>query len=159
MTLAKTRRKPEIPPDLVGIAGVHYVAFELARRKMIVLPTTRNTKGYDIVVVSSDGTRHANIQVKASQKRPSFWPMPKAEKVQSGPADFYVLVRGIGERGAGDIECFLVSGKEALDQVKKVKEDQLKKGKAPFSCIYVKGKHATAGAEERWKNAWEAWKL
>jgi hypothetical protein len=72
MAAGKSRKKPDIPNDLVGIAGVHYVAFELSRRKMIALPTTRNTKGYDIVVVSSDTPRHANIQVNPHRGVPTF---------------------------------------------------------------------------------------
>ncbi len=157
--MPKARKKPEIPSELVGVAGVHFVAFELSRRKMIVLPTTRDTKGYDIVVVSSDGRHHANLQVKSAQKRPNFWPMPKPENIQSGSDDFYVLVRGIGETDAGKIECFLVSGKEAHAQVKKVEEDLFKRRKAPFYCIYMKGKYADAGTAERWKSAWKDWRM
>ncbi len=157
--MVKTRKKPEIPTDLVGIAGVHYVAFELSRRKMIVLPTTRNTKGYDIVVLSPDGTRHAIIQVKSAQKRPNFWPMPKSDKVQSGSNDYCVLVRGIGKHGATNIECFLVSGREALGKVTKVEEGLRKRHKAPFPCIYMGGKYAEAGAAERWSKDWQTWTL
>lgn len=62
-----------LPNDLVGIAGVHYVAFELSRRGLVVLPTTRNTRGYDMVAIRPDGSRQASIQVKAAQKRPSFF--------------------------------------------------------------------------------------
>jgi len=155
-TIVRTRKAPEIRNDLVGIAGVHYVAFELSRRGMIALPTTRNTKGYDIIVVSSDGTRHANIQVKAAQKCPSFWPMQHFEKIRKEPNDWYVLVRGILK---GAVECFLVSGQEARAQVKRVEEEDSKEGRAPFPCIYVGTKRAEAGAKERWKSAWEAWKL
>ena len=58
---------------LIGIAGVHYVVAELSRRGMVALPTTRNTAAYDIVVVTPDGDKHANIQVKASSKRVTFF--------------------------------------------------------------------------------------
>lgn len=47
-----------ISKELVGAAGVHYVASELSFRGMIALPTIRNTAGYDLIVVSADGKRH-----------------------------------------------------------------------------------------------------
>ncbi len=44
-------RKGRLDNDLVGIAGVHYIAFELSRRGLVVLPATRNTRGYDMVAI------------------------------------------------------------------------------------------------------------
>ena len=151
------RKKPEIPNDLVGIAGVHYVAFELSRRKVVVLPTTRNTAGYDIIAVSSDGTRHANIQVKTAQRRPNFWPMPHSGKIPNGQHDYFVLVRGIKKN---PIECFFVTGKEARSEVRRVENRQrAKSGKVTFPCIYVAGKYALKAARERWKSACEKWTI
>src|SRR2546427_8373954 len=106
--MTSLRKRPEIPSNLVGIAGVHYVAFELSRRKVTVLSTTRNTKGYDIIAVSSDGRRHANIQVKAAQKKPNFWPMPGSWTIAKGPNDSFGLVRGIAAK-ATEPQCFLVT--------------------------------------------------
>jgi hypothetical protein len=73
-------RDKRIPSALTGIAGVHYVVSELSRRGMIALPTIRNMGAYDIVVASADGRRHANIQVKTSSKRVTFWLMPPSKK-------------------------------------------------------------------------------
>jgi hypothetical protein len=145
-----------IPNALVGISGVHYVAFELSRRGLIALPTTRNTSGYDIVALSSDGRRHANIQVKTAQRRPGFWPMPRSEKIRRGPHDFYVLIRGLAQ---GEIECFLVTGKKAWAQVRKTEERMRKEGGARrvFPVIYACGEFKEAG--DRWKKAWNAWSL
>ena len=39
----------------IGIAGVHYVVSELALRRVVALPTIRNTAGYDIIATSEDG--------------------------------------------------------------------------------------------------------
>jgi hypothetical protein len=85
--------------------------------------------------------------------------MPKSKNIHSDRHDFYVLVRGIGEFGDRPIECFSVTGEEAFAQVKKVEEDLRKRGKAPFPCIYVKGKYAETGTEERWKDAWRTWRI
>lgn len=75
-------------PTLVGIAGVHHVASELSRRGLIALPTTRNTAAYDIAVTTVDGKKHANVQVKASLKRVTFFPMPPSARVRAGPDDY-----------------------------------------------------------------------
>jgi hypothetical protein len=64
-----------VASGLIGIAGVHYLAAELSRRGLVALPTIRNTAGYDIIVARADGTKHANIQVKTSQRKASFWMM------------------------------------------------------------------------------------
>ncbi len=60
---------------------------------MLVLPTTRNTAAYDLLAVTPDGRKHANIQVKTSFMRISNFPMPLPEKIRTGRHDFYVLVR------------------------------------------------------------------
>jgi len=80
------------PSALIGTAGIHFVVPELSRRGMIVLPTVRNTAAYDVIVVSDNGKRHANIQVKTSSKRCTFWPMLPSGKIRTGPDDYYVLL-------------------------------------------------------------------
>src|SRR5881396_2231053 len=78
---------------LIGIAGVHHVVSELSRRGLIALPTIRNTAGYDIIVATVDGLKHANLQVKTSQKKAAFFPIKSSNHIRSGPNDFYVLLR------------------------------------------------------------------
>ena len=78
---------------LIGIAGVHYVVSELSRRGLIALPTVRNTQSYDVIALNREGTWDANIQVKASSKKVSFFPMPNPEKVCTKANDYYVLLR------------------------------------------------------------------
>ena len=68
------RRKPAIATNLTGEAGAHFVACELSRRGAMVLPTTRNTKGFDLVCLNSDGREFfAVVQVKSSYARPGFF--------------------------------------------------------------------------------------
>ena len=95
---------------LIGIAGVHYVVSELSRRGLIALPTVKNTKAYDIVALNEAGTRHANIQVKASSKKASFFPMPPPEKIRTGKMDYYVFVRWVEQEKR--YEGFLLTGRE-----------------------------------------------
>jgi hypothetical protein len=66
---------------------------------MVALPTVRNTAAYDIVAMNVEGTKHANIQVKASYKRVGGFPMPQPEKIRTGSHDFYVFARWIEADG------------------------------------------------------------
>ena len=149
-----------VPSDLVGIAGVHYVAAELSRRGLVALPTVRNTAGYDIIVATVDGTKHANIQVKTSQKRVAFWPMPASEKVRAKANDYYVLVRWLPKEKK--FEGFMLSGKGAKAAVSGVEKSQDKnilcgKRQKRFPCIHVDGKYQ--GFSKRWKQNWEEFTL
>ena len=145
---------------LIGIAGVHYVTSELSRRGLVALPTTRNTAAYDIVVVTPDVTKHANIQVKASSKRVTFFPMPPVERVRSGPRDYYVLVRWIEEEHR--FEGFMLTGRRAREAVRssvKFQKRNVRKGsrKVLFPSIYVGPKNEKRAAH--WRDTWQSWKL
>jgi hypothetical protein len=149
-----------VPSALAGIAGVHYVAAELSRRGLIALPTIRNTAGYDIIVVTPDGKKHANIQVKTSQNRVSFWPMPKPENIRATSKDHYVLVRWIEKKRR--FEGFMLTGREAKKEVLAtlaIQGDRILAGlrKVPFPCIHVAGKWEEQG--KRWQDKWETWRL
>jgi len=85
MTPLSDDRRPNT--TLVGIAGVHHVVSELSRRGLVALPTTRNIAGYDLVVTTVGGGKHANVQVKTSGKRASFFRMPPSERVRAGMRD------------------------------------------------------------------------
>ena len=145
---------------LIGIAGVHYVASELSRRGLVALPTTRNVAGYDIVVVTPDGRHHANIQVKTSSKRASFFRMPRSAKVRSGAHDVYVLVRWLPKQNR--YEGFLLTGRAAKAEVERGERFQRKRIRQGTrsginASIYV-GPKAEPRCS-RWKNAWLSWTL
>ncbi len=61
--------KTKLPPHLVGNAGVFYVCYRLSQMGWNTMPTTRNAKGPDIVIVSEDAKRQWTIQVKSLSKR------------------------------------------------------------------------------------------
>jgi len=145
---------------LIGIAGVHHVASEISRRGMVALPTIRNTAAYDIVALNVIGTKHANIQVKASSKRVGFFPMPPPEKVRAGPRDIYVLVRWFEKEQR--YEAFLLSGRQARAAVEEsvlYQQASIRRGtlKAVFPCIYVDQRNSKIA--ERWSKAWQSWCL
>jgi hypothetical protein len=145
---------------LIGIAGVHHVVSELSRRGLVALPTTKNIAAYDIVALNVQGTKHANIQVKASSKRATFFPMPPAEKVRAGKRDIYVFVRWLPDDER--YECFLLTGSQARNAVEGEIESQrtrIKTGnrKVEFPCVSVGPKNDKAA--ERWRQAWLKWNL
>lgn len=145
---------------LVGIAGVHHVASELSRRDLIALPTTRNTAAYDIAVTTIDGKKHANVQVKTSLKRVTFFPMPPSARVRAGPDDYYVLLRWLASEER--FEGFLLSGRQARVEVRREERSQRKriaqgKRRKIFPSIQV-GPKAGSRAN-RWRQQWRQWKL
>jgi hypothetical protein len=145
---------------LIGIAGVHHVVSELSRRGLVALPTTKNIAAYDIVALNVQGTKHANIQVKASSKRATFFPMPHAEKVRTGKHDVYVFVRWLPKDER--YECFLLTGGQARKAVEGEIESQrirIKTGKrkVEFPCVSVESKNDKIA--EKWRQAWLKWNL
>ena len=145
---------------LIGIAGVHHVVSELSRRGIIALPTVKNTAAYDIVALNALGTKHANIQVKASSKKVSFFPMPHPDKIRTNKHDYFILARWL--ESEDKYECFLLSGRAARAEVQRELEIQglsIKDGrrKVEFPCVFVGPKNAAASA--RWQSAWVHWQL
>lgn len=145
---------------LIGIAGVHHVVSELSRRGLIALPTVKNTAAYDIVALNELGTRHANIQVKASSKRVSFFPMPAPAKIRIDRHDFFVLARWLEEDAK--YECFLLAGREACAEVERELVSQrvaIAAGhrRVEFPCVSV-GRNNNIRADQ-WRKTWLAWRL
>lgn len=56
----------KLEATLVGVAGEYLVAGELSLRGYIASITLRNSRGIDIIISSSDGTKSASIQVKTN---------------------------------------------------------------------------------------------
>ena len=111
---------------LTGAAGVHFVVSEPSLCGLIALPTIRNTPGYDVIVVRSDGKRHANIQVKTTRNKANFFLMPSPSKIRTGPRDFYAYVRWL--KAEKRFEAFLLTGLEAkLEVERSVGEQQARK--------------------------------
>lgn len=133
---------------------------QLSRRGLIALPTIRNTAGYDIIVATPGGKRHANIQVKTSQKSVKYWPMPPSKKVRAEPDDHYVLVRWVEREKK--FEGFMLTGIEARDAVRDAEATQrqrIREGtrKVIFPCVHVAGRWEKLG--NRWRDTWETWNL
>ncbi len=145
---------------LIGIAGVHHVVSVLSRRGLVALPTIRNTAAYDIVVVTPDGRRHANLQVKTSSKKVTFFRMPSSKDVRSGRHDFYVLLRWDAKAAAYD--TLMLTGVEARAAVRACEADQKKSIRRGTRTVLVPvlsitGRFADAAAG--WRRCWQTWSL
>jgi hypothetical protein len=117
---------PKVDNALVGAAGVHFVASELSRRGLVALPTTRNTRGIDVVVVDTSGRWHANIQVKTSKKKARFWLLGKKFLEFSGRNNYYAFVRFLADEQR--FEAFLERAGEVIRQSLAAQEQRRRKG-------------------------------
>ncbi len=105
------KHSPANPPSVVGMAGTFHVAAELSWRGLNVLPTVRNTRGFDLVVATQDGRRLSTIQVKASSKRYNFWLLGHIPKSVPKTA-FYAFVRRSRNKQA--LETFIVPAEHVI---------------------------------------------
>jgi len=140
---------PTRDTSLVGAAGVHFVVSELSLRGLIALPTIRNTAGVDVLVADSLGSWHANLQVKTSRSRASFWPIGGKYAEWVGPNNFYVFLRF--DKKSGRFEVFLESSqgvaKNCDEGVRRDKEKGLKEW-AP--CFNPRGQ--LGRLKQQWEN-------
>ena len=56
-------------PQFKGNVGMFLVCAELSKRNLIAMPTSRNTKGYDIVVLNPETNAAVGIQVKCTDRK------------------------------------------------------------------------------------------
>jgi hypothetical protein len=142
---------------LTGAAGVFHVASVFSMRGMIALPTIRNTAGYDIVVSSPDGLKHANIQVKTSAGRPKFWPVcQNLASVKTSSTDFYVLLRRSTDNSG--FEGFMLSSGEMKAELEGDLAYRAARNQQPdkFSLCASLGDEVK---NDRWREMWKVWTL
>jgi hypothetical protein len=143
------RPTEKISNDLIGAAGVHFVAFKLSLRGLIALPTIRNTAGIDLLVSNPRTLHQAVLQVKTSLKAVKFWPTNRPLSALKGPNSFYVFLRYQGN--IDSFEAFLATGDDVAQQIKENAEDYVKRERKEFSYWSLRGN------EERLREAWENW--
>jgi len=139
--------------DLIGAAGVHFVASELSLRGLVALPTIRNTAGIDILVSELDGSGQANLQIKTSSKKARFWLTSRPEKCLKGPRSFYVFVQYLPDEEKFD--AFLESGSNVAKQVQENLLDDQKRGLKEFTCWKLP---STAEEKEKLRKEWKNWR-
>jgi len=139
---------PTRDTSLIGAAGVHFVVSELSLRGLIALPTIRNTAGIDVVVTNKAGTWQANLQVKSSRSRVSFWPVGKKYYDWVGTNNYYAFVRY--NPNTRIFEAFLASSEDVARLVAQGREIEKQKGLKEWApCYYPKG------GLDRLKDQWD----
>jgi hypothetical protein len=83
-----TKTNKSYSNQVIGNIALYYTAYILSRYGWNVLPTSRNTRGADIVIYSQDGTKMHTIQVKGLFKRN---PVPFGSNLDNLIAEFYVI--------------------------------------------------------------------
>ena len=123
------------------------------------MPTVRNPVGYDVAVSNLDGTRHANLQLKASLRGVHFFPMPPVEKVRAGSHNWYVLLRWLKAKQRWDV--FLLTGRQVKAEVhgdRLSRTARMRAGRRAFFPAITIG--ACAGQRpDAWRRCWKSWKL
>jgi len=129
--------KNKYSPSHIGIIGVFYVCYELSKRGWIALPTTRNTKGVDVVIYNpSNPKQFYTIQVKTLRKRS---PVPFGSNPQLF-TDFVIIVRNIFDKP----EVFILKSDEVKNKLFKGE----KNGRVSY---WLRPENY-----ERFKNNWDA---
>ena len=106
----------KISKQLVGNMGLYYICYELSKRGWNALPTSRNTRGIDIVIYSQDAVRKYTIQVKALSKRN---PVPLGNKLDNLYADYLVIWR----KALKEPEIFITKIADISTNIHKVEKD------------------------------------
>jgi hypothetical protein len=146
--MRRPKRKPAMPTSLSGSAGVHFVCAELYMHGLIALPTVRNTKGMDIVVLTQGGEFLANLQVKTRAKKVSSWPISKHYKDWNGKNDYYVFVRYVNEK----FEAFLEPANRVIKDVNAIQEEDKKRGLAEWTpCWHLPKDAGMPKSQSRWR--------
>ena len=139
---------PTRDTSLIGAAGVHFVVSELSLRGLIALPTIRNTAGVDVVVTNKSGTWHANLQVKSSRSRVSFWPVGRKYNDWLGGNNHYVFLRY--SSNSSRLEAFLASSEEVARQVAQRREMDKQRGLKEWAPYFHPQKEALDGLKAEW---------
>jgi hypothetical protein len=75
--------------------GRYYIFYELSKRGWNALPTSRNARGIDIIIIySQHAVRKYTIQVKGLSKRA---PVPLGNKFDNLYADYLIICRNVFE--------------------------------------------------------------
>lgn len=67
--MTQSKETAGIGKQFKGNLGLFLVCAELSKWNLIAMPTSRNTKGYDVVVLNPANNKSTAIQVKCSDRR------------------------------------------------------------------------------------------
>jgi hypothetical protein len=143
----------KIKNDLIGIAGVHFVAYRLSLRGLIALPTIRNTGGIDLLVFDPTTDKESAIQVKTSQKKVSFWPTSTYSLAFKSPSGVYVFLRFIA--ASDTFEAFLERADVVATTIRANEATYKAKGRVEFPFWDLP---STPAQRQALIDAWNTWR-
>mgnify|MGYP001570997879 CR=1 FL=1 len=107
----------------VGNIGLFYVCYRLSRLGWNVMPTARNAKGIDVLIIySQDASRTRTVQVKTLSRGS---PVPLSKKLDHPFAEFVVICRHVIRETP---ECLVLTPEE----VRRLAHRGEKDGKVSF---------------------------
>lgn len=59
----------DIRKEFKGNVGLFLVCAELSKKNLIAMPTSRNTKGYDVIVLNPKTNKSVGLQVKCTDRK------------------------------------------------------------------------------------------
>lgn len=114
--------KGYITTQTIGNIGLFYVCYKLSLFGWNVMPTSRNTKGIDIIIFSQNASHKISIQVKTLSKSN---PVPLGTSLDNFVADYVVIcVRN----HPNEPVCYVMTPRE----VKKLAHRGEKNGKVSY---------------------------
>lgn len=123
--------------------GLFLVCAELSKKNLIALPTSRNTEGYDIILLNPKNKKSSGIQVKCSDKKEfpvfnSYWKDYERKIEEKVICDFiFVDISDLN-----NVKYFILSKEEVKDVMKLIFErytiDYLQRKNLTLNDIYKK---------------------
>src|SRR5206468_13097919 len=90
----------------------------------------------DVVVVSSNGSWHANLQVKSSRRKVKFWPVGSKYRDFRGRSEFFVFVRYLEKETR--FEAFLAPADKVVKRVDRAEDYNRRHGYKHWApCFYL----------------------
>lgn len=111
------RKENKISNQIVGNDGLYYVCYEFSKRGWNVLPTSRNTKGVDIVIYNQDATVTHTIQVKSLRSRAA---VPFGNSLSGLLAEYVVICRYVLKEKP---EIFILFSNDVKNNIHRVEKD------------------------------------
>lgn len=108
--------RKSVPTQTVGNIGLYYACYKLSIFGWNVLPTSRNTKGIDIFIISQNGLRKFSIQVKTLSKKN---PVPLGSNVKNYIADYFIIC----VRENPNPKCYILDTKDIFKLAHKAIKD------------------------------------
>jgi hypothetical protein len=96
------------------MSGVFYTAAELARRGLIVAPTSRSARGPDVLVMSPETKKNYTVQVKTTRTRQHSWRLGRYVDEEVSDTLYYVFA--VIEGGDDTPDFFIVPSKTVSDK-------------------------------------------